>query len=302
MTPAQAAALSQTVYTIAERLKFLADYERGIPFARLMADAERQSRFIHSIAPTFYNLSEQVTRLHEGIRRLTESPVMRYAEDLVRNAQADKDYSARWVEFILRQSQVHQQHLEVLHSLELSSCFEPLVRVDRDGTSNVPLYVIDFPDPPNLPAPEKPIIAVSNFLEPELVKFFHKHPEQLKTIDRRKFEEFVAELMQGLGFTVELTAQTRDGGKDIIAISRRTVHVKYLIECKRPNPGNPVGVAPVRALLGVKDLEKATKAILATTSYFSPDALEIFKQREWELEARDFDGLQEWIRAYLSLH
>src|SRR5436309_3560748 len=85
ITPDQAAVLSQTVYTIAERLKFVADYQSGVPFARLIEAAQTQSRFIHSTAPAFHDLTEQMTRLHEGVRRLTESPILRYAEDLARN-------------------------------------------------------------------------------------------------------------------------------------------------------------------------------------------------------------------------
>ena len=54
--------------------------------------------------------------------------------------------------------------------------------------------------------------------------------------------------------------------------------MKYLIECKRPNHGNLIGVRPVRELLGVKYDEKATKAILATTTSFTPDAKLYFER------------------------
>jgi len=74
--------------------------------------------------------------------------------------------------------------------------------------------------------------------------------------------------------------------------------LKYLIECKRPDEGNKIGIRPVRELLGVKQDEKATKAILATTSYFSKDALQFFDRNKWELEPKDFDGLMKWIALY----
>ena len=136
---------------------------------------------------------------------------------------------------------------------------------------------------------------------PELIRFFAARPDQLKTIDRRKFEELVAELFSGFGFEVELTAQTKDGGKDIVAVKRRPFHQRFLIECKRPNPGNPVTVAQVRQLLGVKHHEKASKAILATTTHFSCDAKLFLSEHHWELEGKDFDGLLEWIEDYLLL-
>ena len=78
-------------------------------------------------------------------------------------------------------------------------------------------------------------------------------------MNRRGFEELVAELFGGFGYEVELTKQTRDGGRDIVAIKRGEVQVKYLIECKRPDPGGHVGVGPARELLGVLTDEKAQR-------------------------------------------
>jgi restriction system protein len=119
-------------------------------------------------------------------------------------------------------------------------------------------------------------------------------------IGHRRFEELVAELFSGFGYDVELTAQTRDGGRDVIAIGGTEVQSKYLIECKRPEPGGVVGIRPVRELYGVKEDEGATKAILATTAYFSYDAMLFFERHRWELEPRDFDGLMEWVTLYLN--
>jgi len=145
------------------------------------------------------------------------------------------------------------------------------------------------------------IISIADTVSERLIDHFRRHPEELVRVDRRKFEELVAELFDGFGYEVELTKQTRDGGRDVIAVSHHVVEVKYLIECKRPDPGGYVGVRPVRELLGVKTDEKATKAILATTAHFSPDALLFFHRHRWELEPRDLKGLLEWIEEYVSL-
>ena len=110
-----------------------------------------------------------------------------------------------------------------------------------------------------------------------------------------------AELFGGFGYEVELTKQTRDGGRDVIAVKRAEVQVKYLIECKRPDPGGYVGVRPVRELLGVRQDEGATKAILATTAYFSKDAKLLFERHPWVLEPKEFDDLKEWIKLYMKL-
>ena len=144
-------------------------------------------------------------------------------------------------------------------------------------------------------------LELTSYFSESLIKHFQKHPNDLKVIDRRKFEELVAELFSGFGFEVELTQQTRDGGKDIIAIQRKPVGVKYLIECKRPEPGNPVSVSVVRELLGVKNDERATKGILVTTTHLSPDAQVFVNKNNWELEAKEFNGLTEWVDEYLRL-
>lgn len=143
------------------------------------------------------------------------------------------------------------------------------------------------------------IIEVASFVDRALIEQLQRYPDDLRVINRRRFEELVAELFNGFGYEVELTQRTRDGGKDIIAIRRREVDVKFLIECKRPDPGNPVAVSTVRELLGVKDDDKATKAIIATTTYLSPDAKQFVDRHLWELEAREFDGIRAWISEYL---
>lgn len=142
------------------------------------------------------------------------------------------------------------------------------------------------------------IIDISSNINEKLIAYFANHPENLKRMDRRLFEELVAELFNGFGFQVELTQKTRDGGRDIVAIKNEEAQLKYLIECKRPDDGNTVGVKPVRELFGVKQDEKASKAILATTSYFSKDATLFFERNKWELEPKDFNGIVQWIDTY----
>lgn len=146
----------------------------------------------------------------------------------------------------------------------------------------------------------KNIITISNEVSKKLIEHYIRYPDELKKIDRRRFEELIAELFYGFNYSVGLTGKTRDGGYDIIAVKNDEVKVKYLIECKRPDIGNYISVEPVRTLYGVKNLQKATKAILATTAHFSPEALVIFNEHSWELEPRDFNGIMEWFRLYLQ--
>ncbi len=118
----------------------------------------------------------------------------------------------------------------------------------------------------------------------------------LWALSSRQFEELIADIFARLGYTVELTVRTRDGGRDVIAVRRAEAEVRYLIECKRYDPQYRIGVRFVRALYGVRDDERATKAFLATTSTFTRDAMTFFTRHRWELEPRDYQGVLEWIR------
>lgn len=145
------------------------------------------------------------------------------------------------------------------------------------------------------------IIQTSNRISELIIKKISQNPQKLKYLDRRLFEEIIAEFFDKFGYNVELTSPTRDGGRDVIAIKHKEVKVKYLIECKRPDPHNKIGIEPVRALYGIKTDEKATKAILATTTSFTKPAMVMFNNHEWEMEPRDYDGIVIWVKEYMKI-
>ena len=113
----------------------------------------------------------------------------------------------------------------------------------------------------------------------------------------REFEELIARVFEVYGFEVELTAATRDGGRDIIAIMHSPACVKYLIDCKRYSEKNLVGLAAVQRLHGVVKGDLGNKAILATTSSFTRDAKHYLDKPHvrFELEGHNFDGIRQWL-------
>ena len=145
------------------------------------------------------------------------------------------------------------------------------------------------------------IVVVAGNVEQRLAAEIAKHPSLLSTVDRRAFERLIAELFNGLGYDVELTKQTRDGGKDIVIKSVDSVNLRYLIECKRPDPGNKVNVATVRELLGVKTDDPASKALLVTTTDFTKDARQLIDRHKWVLEGKAHGDVLSWINNYNSI-
>ena len=133
----------------------------------------------------------------------------------------------------------------------------------------------------------------------EVKKFFKKYPQKLYDINPRKFEELIASILEDLGFNVELTKATRDGGRDIIANIKNTV-VNFLayVECKRYAPDNKIDVGIIRQVSGVHYLRKPSKSIIVTTSFFTKDAQEEAKLIENQLELKDFNHIKDWLEDY----
>ncbi|HRP37637.1 MAG TPA: restriction endonuclease, partial [Candidatus Dojkabacteria bacterium] len=110
---------------------------------------------------------------------------------------------------------------------------------------------------------EKPLSLIVTDIDEEIKKYFNKHPEKLYDLNPRKFEELIASILKDLGFDVELTKATRDGGRDIIA-SIRTKVTTFLtyVECKRYSPDNKIDVRLIREVLGVHAINKPAKSII----------------------------------------
>lgn len=114
----------------------------------------------------------------------------------------------------------------------------------------------------------------------------------------RDFEELIADLFYKEGFKVELTPETRDGGKDIIVekISNLGIIDKYIVECKRYQTGNNVGIDIVQRIYGVKTDLQVNKGIIVTTSNFTKKAKEFALKHTHELDLRDGHQLMLWIK------
>lgn len=142
------------------------------------------------------------------------------------------------------------------------------------------------------------IVEPISIIHTHMVNHLKDNPRDLLALSPYEFEQLIAGLFEGFGFKVELTARTRDKGRDIIAIDYRDQR-KYLIECKRYKT-RKVDIGLVQRLHGVVHGENATKGILATTSSFTSPAKEFLENEmvKWRLEGKDFDGIAQWLDQY----
>lgn len=139
------------------------------------------------------------------------------------------------------------------------------------------------------------IIMTNDFL----IERLRQQPQSIYQLPSRKFEELIAELLTDLGYEVELTPATRDGGKDILAYLT-TPHGRLLclVEAKRYRKDRTVGVELVRELYGTLTDAEANSAMLVTTSSFSPDAHSFQKRHRYRIALRDYGNVVDWIDGY----
>ncbi len=133
----------------------------------------------------------------------------------------------------------------------------------------------------------------------ELVRYLAAHPEKMRDLDPRKFEELVAELFRDKGYDVELTPRSKDGGLDIRVFHKSALgRFLTLVECKRYSERERVGVSIVRGLYGVVNMRTATSGLIATTSFFTKGAKSEQQQVKERLHLADFEELKGWLVSY----
>lgn len=138
----------------------------------------------------------------------------------------------------------------------------------------------------------------------KVCNYLAAHPNYLHEMNPRKFEMLIAEIFKSNGWEVDLTAQTRDEGYDIVAIRRvDPTNLRVLVEAKRWSPKKPVGIQVVRSLYGLRAVQSFSQVILATSTYVSEPAKKEYQRViPWELDFMERDAILEWCRKYSSVN
>jgi restriction system protein len=86
---------------------------------------------------------------------------------------------------------------------------------------------------------------------------------------------------------------------DIIAVQRDGIGtIMVIIECKRYAAGNKVGVEIARGLYGVVEQRRATRGIIATTSFFTRGAVDFRNTLPHRIGLADIDVLSREINNW----
>lgn len=111
--------------------------------------------------------------------------------------------------------------------------------------------------------------------------------EDIDTLSGVEFEKVCKRLLERMGFSVETTKASGDGGIDLIGYNTQPLlSGKYIIQCKRY--AGSVGEPIIRDLYGVVTSERANKGILITTGHFTKSAISFAENKPIEL----IDGAQ----------
>lgn len=114
-----------------------------------------------------------------------------------------------------------------------------------------------------------------------LAKVIANDPQELINMEWRDMERMLASVFEGLGFKVELTPSSKDGGKDIIlefSISGETK--SYLVEVKHWRSKQKVGQGYVNDFVNVIANEKRQGGLYIATYGYSSDAFEALTEIE----------------------
>lgn len=102
-----------------------------------------------------------------------------------------------------------------------------------------------------------------------------------------------------MGYLVQVTQRTRDGGYDLVAEKNNEREEQRLhIECKRYEEN--IGVAIARGVLGTLNIMNATKAVVVTTAAFTKPARDAARQSK-RLELIDIDSFDMEMRHHVSM-
>ena len=146
---------------------------------------------------------------------------------------------------------------------------------------------------------DSPIIVVSPVNE-KVLKYLAENPQELYHLQDRDFEKVMAEIYRKLGYKVELTQETRDGGKDIIIRKPEVLgDFVYYVECKKYSASRHIGVGIIRNLVGTVNTDRVNGGILATTSILTKDAKKFIIECKlnYQIQTHDYDRIRIMLNA-----
>ncbi|AFZ26779.1 restriction endonuclease [Cylindrospermum stagnale PCC 7417] len=125
------------------------------------------------------------------------------------------------------------------------------------------------------------VIAVIKDASRKFAQLIAQNSQSLEEIEWRDLERTLAEVLEGIGFSVELTPGSKDGGKDIIVkYVVSGIKQTYIVEIKHWRAGSRVGHSTISDFLNVIVLEHRQGGLFLSTSGYCDNVFEIISKIE----------------------
>lgn len=108
-----------------------------------------------------------------------------------------------------------------------------------------------------------------------------------------QFEDFISFLFKEMGYKVQQTPKSRDGGKDLIL---KTQKGKVYVEIKRYASKNLVSSPLVLKLIGSAVSDGVNNCIFLTTSGYTNDAIDLAENSKVNVNLIDINGVIDMIK------
>jgi restriction endonuclease Mrr len=125
------------------------------------------------------------------------------------------------------------------------------------------------------------VVKAITHLSKQLARIIAENPGELANMEWRDMERMLASVFEGLGFKVELTPPSKDGGKDIILeFSLFGTSHSYLVEVKHWRSKQRVGQGYISHFVNVVANEKRQGGLYLATYGYTQDAFEALTEIE----------------------
>lgn len=185
----------------------------------------------------------------------------------------------------------------ILCQYEIDSLLSALLSPEDDDFINKITSEIFMPSENKCITTNSPIIVLSP-INKKVLNYLLNNPQELYNLSSESFEIFMAEIYANLGYNVERTQATHDGGKDIIIRKSELLgDFIYYVECKKYSPKNHIGVGLVKEFLGTVNTDRINGGIIATTSFFSLDSKKFIFDNNYDciIKMHDYDKIRELL-------
>lgn len=180
-----------------------------------------------------------------------------------------------------------RQHLNVVQVHQENATEQEKIE-EREVNQRL-LNEIYVPDQKKIITSESPVITVAP-INDEVLCYLRDNPEEWYKLTGEQFEMVMQEIYTRLGYQVERTKATRDGGKDLIIRKPELLgDFIYYVECKKYAPNRHIGLGIVQRFKCVVDTDNVNGGMLATTSFFTKDARDFVLNNNLDCQVKFHD-------------